>query len=79
MSPAARRVLLALAKAEEANPGEPLPLRAIAKRTLAGDAELAARVLGELDLVGLLRTDMMGWHFGRLTPRGREAAKKPRS
>jgi hypothetical protein len=50
---------------------------AIAKRTLAGDTDSAARVLGELDLLRLLKTDTMGWHFGRLTARGREAARKP--
>lgn len=80
MSPDAERVLLSLARAEEeAKGGELLPLRAIAKEAMAGDAESAVRVLGELDLLGLLRTDMMGWHFGRLTLRGREAARNSRS
>lgn len=77
MSPDAQRVLLALAKAEgEAKPGEALPLRAIAKETVAGNAEAAVRILGQLDLLGLVRTEMMGWHFGWLTPEGRDAARK---
>jgi hypothetical protein len=76
ISPTAQRVLLALAKADDANPGEPLPLRRIARRTLAGDAQQAARVLAELDLEGFVRTHMMGWHFGRLTARGKEAVRK---
>ena len=80
MSPNAQRVLLALAQAEgKAKPGEPLPLRAIAKAAMAGDTESAARVLGELDLLGLLRTDTMGWQFGRLTAPGREAARRDKS
>ena len=76
ISPTAQRVLLALAKADGANPGEPLPLRKIAKRTLAGDGQLAARVLAELDLAGFVRTQMMGWHFGWLTARAKEAVRK---
>jgi hypothetical protein len=80
MSPDAQRVLLALAKAdEEAKTGEPLPLRATAKRTLAGDGNAAGRALGELDPLRLLKTDTMGWYFGRLTARGREAARPPHS
>jgi len=77
LNPAAQRVLLALVKAECASPGEPLPMRKIAKRTLAGDAKLAARVLAELDLEGLVRTDVMGWHFGWLTAKAYEAVRKP--
>jgi len=76
VSPTAQRVLLALATANDANPGEPLPLRKIAGRTLVGDTQLAARVLAELDLAGLVRTHVMGWHFGRLTARGKEAVRK---
>ena len=76
ISPTAQRVLLALAKADNADPGETLPLRKIAKTVLAEDAQLAARVLAELDLAGLVRTSVMGWHFGRLTARGREALRK---
>lgn len=80
MSPDAERVLLSLARAEEqAKSGESLPLRAIARQVMAGDAESAVRVLGELDILGLLRTDMMGWHYGRLTARGREAARSSHS
>ena len=75
MSPDAQRVLLALFKEEEVKTGEPLRLRAIAKQALAGDADSAARALGELDLLRLLRTDTMGWHFGWLTQRGRESAR----
>jgi hypothetical protein len=76
ISPTAKRVLLALAKADGANPGETLPLRKIAKTVLAGDAQLAARVLAELDLADFVRTHMMGWHYGRLTARGKEAVRK---
>jgi hypothetical protein len=80
MSPDAQRVLLSLARAEEeAKSGELLPLRAIANEAMAGDAQSAARILGELDLLGLVRTDTMGWHFGRLTARGRQAARFSRS
>ena len=78
VSPAAQRVLRSLARAEEGVPGGTLPLRKIAKLTLGGDAELAARILSELDLAGLIRTDVMGWHSGRLTTRGREAAQRPK-
>jgi hypothetical protein len=76
VSPPAQRVLRALAKANGANPGEPLPLRKIARRALAGDAQLAARVLAELDLAGLVRTRMMGWHYGWLTASGLEVVRR---
>ena len=75
VGPTALRVLLVLAKANDASPGEPLPLRKIARRTLAGDTQLAARALAELDLAGLVRTHVMGWHYGRLTVRGKEAVR----
>jgi len=77
IGPEAERVLSSLAEADRADPGGNLPLREIAKRVLGGNAEMAVRALGELDLAGLVRTDIMGWHFGRLTARGRKEAQGP--
>jgi hypothetical protein len=74
-----RRVLEALADAAASGaPDELLPLRRIATEALGGDDQLAARVLGALDLEGCIRTDRMGWHGGWLTEKGHALSAGPR-
>jgi hypothetical protein len=46
-------------------------MRRIATATLGGNADLAAKVLADLDLEGCVHTNIMGWSSGWLTPKGR--------
>jgi hypothetical protein len=71
-------VLMAVHDREGSAPGTVLPLRSIAVAVL-GAEESAVRALTELDLVGQLRTDVMGWRRGRLTDSGRALAQALRT
>ena len=71
MTPEALRVLQALEWAERTALSNTLPMRRIAKATLGGNDELAAKVLADLDLEGCVHTSMMGWIDGCLTSKGR--------
>jgi hypothetical protein len=67
----ALRVLQALEWSERTALCATLPIRRIAEATLGGNDDLAAKVLADLDLEGCVRTEMMGWSSGWLTPKGR--------
>ncbi len=69
-----RRVLTALCRAEGDPATQMLALRRIAAASLEDDSERAVAVLSELDALGYVRTDIMGWHRGWLTEKGRRAA-----
>ena len=71
MTSEALRVLQALEWSERTALCATLPMRRIAKATLGGNDDLAARVLADLDLEGCVRTEMMGWSSGWLTSKGR--------
>ena len=71
MTHEALRVLWALEWSERTARCPTLPMRRIATATLGGNDDLAAKVLADLDLEGCVRTDMMGWSCGWLTPKGR--------
>lgn len=70
------RVLAILCQASEAAPNGPLPLRRLTTAELRGDTERAARILRELDALGYVRTDTMGWLWGWVTARGRAAYRE---
>jgi len=69
--PEALRVLQALEWSERTALCTTLPMRWIATATLGGNDDLAAKVLADLDLDGCVRTEIMGWSSGWLTPKGR--------
>lgn len=73
MDPERLRVLRAVAWSERMGCAGSLPLKKIATATLGGDADLAARILADLDQEGWVRTDTMGWQSGWMTPQGRAA------
>ena len=73
-----RAVLVVLCRSAHRRPTKPLALRRIAMSVL-GDTERAAKVLAEMDIQGYVRTDIMGWHSGWVTVRGREAVKPSES
>ena len=71
MTPEAVRVLQALEWSERTALSETLPMMWIARATLGGNDDLAAKVLADLDLEGCVHTRMMGWTNGSLTSKGR--------
>lgn len=70
MTAEAALVLQAIVGYQRAQGAIVLPLKRLAKETLAGDADAAARALLELDQLGLVETDTMGWQSGWLTAQG---------
>jgi transcriptional regulator with XRE-family HTH domain len=60
LSESAQQVLRAMVSFDDQHPSAPLPLKRIATKALAGDAEAATKALQELDAGGYLRTDTMG-------------------
>jgi hypothetical protein len=75
-----RRVLIALcAEPGSHEPGAMIALRRMARATLSGDTDRAVRTLADLDARGYIRTNVMGWHIGWVTPQGRDAALRCRA
>ena len=78
MHPDTEQVLAALCRSAAGRKSSVLALRRVASAALAGDSQRAAKALRELDAMGYVRTDTMGWYTGWLTERGRQFGESAR-